>query len=244
MLGTSMAKRDTTSPRSHDCRRRKVERDPYVLESISILPTAKMLGNRLAPRVSIADCANFNGKVAMSTAAKAARSIVGRQAATALGERAVDQVLTVGVKVQRAEAAALQSPTSSVALTSRFAAGQHWMAIVVGDATSRASNGGNPTPTRRRGLSSQLPLLHRTVLRMVDSEQNSRLITRRARKRLLTAVNSGLLRRRCRFVSIAKSGDTANSILKSGAGSVLVLRTDLNGFGSIQWVAGPTADVV
>ncbi len=75
-----------------------VEGDLYALESISIRPTAKVLGNLLAPRVSIADGANFNGKVDMATAAKAARSIADRQAATALDERAVDQVLTGGAK--------------------------------------------------------------------------------------------------------------------------------------------------
>jgi cytoskeletal protein CcmA (bactofilin family) len=76
-----------------------VEGDLYALESISIRPTAKVLGNLLAPRVSIADGANFNGKVDMATAAKAARSITDRQAANALDERAVDQVLTAGAKV-------------------------------------------------------------------------------------------------------------------------------------------------
>ena len=76
-----------------------VEGDLYALESISIRPTAKVLGNLLAPRVSIADGASFNGKVDMATAAKAARSIADRQAANALDERAVDQVLTAGTKL-------------------------------------------------------------------------------------------------------------------------------------------------
>ena len=75
-----------------------VEGDLYALESISIRPTAKVLGNLLAPRVSIADGANFNGKVDMATAAKAARSIADRQAAHALDERTVEQVLTAGAK--------------------------------------------------------------------------------------------------------------------------------------------------
>jgi cytoskeletal protein CcmA (bactofilin family) len=76
-----------------------VEGDLYALESISIRPTAKVLGNLLAPRVAIADGANFNGKVDMATAAKAARSIVDRQAASALDDRAVDQVLSAGPKL-------------------------------------------------------------------------------------------------------------------------------------------------
>jgi cytoskeletal protein CcmA (bactofilin family) len=75
-----------------------VEGDLYALESISIRPTARVLGNLLAPRVAIADGANFNGKVDMASATRAARSIADRQAATALDERAVDQVLTSSVK--------------------------------------------------------------------------------------------------------------------------------------------------
>ena len=75
-----------------------VEGDLYALESISIRPTARVLGNLLAPRVAIADGANFNGKVDMASATRAARSIADRQAATALDERAVDQVLTSSMK--------------------------------------------------------------------------------------------------------------------------------------------------
>jgi cytoskeletal protein CcmA (bactofilin family) len=75
-----------------------VEGDLYALESISIRPTAKVLGNLLAPRVAIADGASFNGKVDMASAARAARSIADRQAATALDDRAVDQVLSAGAK--------------------------------------------------------------------------------------------------------------------------------------------------
>jgi cytoskeletal protein CcmA (bactofilin family) len=74
-----------------------VEGDLYALESISIRPTAKVLGNLLAPRVAIADGANFNGKVDMASAARAARSIVDRQAAL-LDDRAVDQVLAAAAK--------------------------------------------------------------------------------------------------------------------------------------------------
>ena len=51
----------------------------------------------MAPRVAIADGASFNGKVDMASATKAARSIAGRHGG-ALDERAVDQVLTAGVK--------------------------------------------------------------------------------------------------------------------------------------------------
>jgi cytoskeletal protein CcmA (bactofilin family) len=76
-----------------------VEGDLYALESISIRPTAKVLGNLLAPRVSIADGASFNGKVDMATAAKAARSIADRQATHALDDRAVDHVLTTAAKL-------------------------------------------------------------------------------------------------------------------------------------------------
>lgn len=74
-----------------------MEGDLYALESISIRPTAKVLGNLLAPRVAIADGANFNGKVDMASAARAARSIVDRQAAL-LDDRGVDQVLTATAK--------------------------------------------------------------------------------------------------------------------------------------------------
>jgi cytoskeletal protein CcmA (bactofilin family) len=74
-----------------------VEGDLYALESISIRPTAKVLGNLLAPRVAIADGANFNGKVDMASAARAARNIVDRQAAL-LDDRGVDHVLTAAAK--------------------------------------------------------------------------------------------------------------------------------------------------
>ena len=59
-----------------------VEGDLYALESISIRPTARVMGNLLAPRVAIADGANFNGKVDMANATRAVRSIVDRQSAT------------------------------------------------------------------------------------------------------------------------------------------------------------------
>jgi cytoskeletal protein CcmA (bactofilin family) len=57
-----------------------IEGDLYALESISIRPTAKVQGNLMAPRVSIADGASFNGKIDMATAARAARSIADRHA--------------------------------------------------------------------------------------------------------------------------------------------------------------------
>jgi cytoskeletal protein CcmA (bactofilin family) len=75
-----------------------VEGDLYALESINIRPTAKVQGNLLAPRVAIADGASFNGKIDMASAARAARSIVERQAANPLDERSVEQVLNAGVK--------------------------------------------------------------------------------------------------------------------------------------------------
>src|SRR5271165_5864805 len=56
-----------------------IDGDLYALESISIRPTAKVQGNLMAPRVSIADGASFNGKIDMATAARAARSIADRQ---------------------------------------------------------------------------------------------------------------------------------------------------------------------
>ncbi len=56
-----------------------VEGDLYALESISIRPTARVLGNLLAPRVAIADGAQFNGKVDMASATRAVRSIADRQ---------------------------------------------------------------------------------------------------------------------------------------------------------------------
>ena len=67
-------------------------------KSINIRPTAKVQGNLLAPRVAIADGASFNGKIDMASAARAARSIVERQAANPLDERSVEQVLNAGVK--------------------------------------------------------------------------------------------------------------------------------------------------
>ena len=78
-----------------------VDGDLYALESISIRPTAKVQGNLMAPRVSIADGASFNGKVDMATAARAARSIADRQASTpadsaTLDDSQVEQVLMTG----------------------------------------------------------------------------------------------------------------------------------------------------
>jgi cytoskeletal protein CcmA (bactofilin family) len=79
-----------------------IEGDLYALESIAIRPTAKVQGNLMAPRVSIADGASFNGKVDMATAARAARSIADRvatapaEAAVGLDDRAAEQVLLTG----------------------------------------------------------------------------------------------------------------------------------------------------
>lgn len=69
-----------------------VEGDLYALEWINLRPTARVLGNLLAPRVAIADGAMFNGKIDMASATRAARSIVDRQAA-ALEENEVDRLL-------------------------------------------------------------------------------------------------------------------------------------------------------
>ena len=71
-----------------------IEGDLYALESISIRATARVVGNLFAPRISISDGANFNGKVDMATAAKAAKSIVERQSAAALSDRDVDHLLS------------------------------------------------------------------------------------------------------------------------------------------------------
>jgi len=78
-----------------------IDGDLYALESIAIRPTAKVQGNLMAPRVSIADGASFNGKIDMATAARAARSSEDRQAAApvetaAPPERATEQVLVTG----------------------------------------------------------------------------------------------------------------------------------------------------
>jgi len=69
-----------------------VEGDLYALESITVRPTARIQGNLLAPRVSIADGASFNGKVDMASAARAVRHITER-ASTTLEEPAVAQLL-------------------------------------------------------------------------------------------------------------------------------------------------------
>ena len=70
-----------------------VEGDLYALEWISIRPTARVLGNLLAPRVAIADGANFNGKIDMASATRAVRSIADRNASM-LEEPEVDQLMT------------------------------------------------------------------------------------------------------------------------------------------------------
>ncbi len=78
-----------------------IDGDLYALESISIRPTAKVQGNLMAPRVSIADGASFNGKIDMATAARAARSIADRhssapQDSPAIGDTIVEKVLMSG----------------------------------------------------------------------------------------------------------------------------------------------------
>jgi cytoskeletal protein CcmA (bactofilin family) len=78
-----------------------IDGDLFALESISIRPTAKVQGNLMAPRVSIADGASFNGKIDMATAARAARSIADRQStpsheSAALEDTAVEKVLLTG----------------------------------------------------------------------------------------------------------------------------------------------------
>jgi cytoskeletal protein CcmA (bactofilin family) len=77
-----------------------VEGDMYALESISIRATARVNGNLFAPRISIAEGANFNGRIDMATAAKAAKSIVERQVerqhAATLTPGEVDKSLATG----------------------------------------------------------------------------------------------------------------------------------------------------
>jgi len=77
-----------------------VEGDMYALESISIRATARVNGNLFAPRISIAEGANFNGRVDMATAAKAAKAIVERQVAgqhaATLTPGEVDHALATG----------------------------------------------------------------------------------------------------------------------------------------------------
>ena len=78
-----------------------IDGDLFALESISIRPTAKVQGNLMAPRVSIADGASFNGKIDMATAARAARNITDRQSAPshegpALADTVVEKVLMTG----------------------------------------------------------------------------------------------------------------------------------------------------
>jgi cytoskeletal protein CcmA (bactofilin family) len=69
-----------------------IEGDLYALESISLRPTAKVQGNLLAPRVSIADGACFNGKVDMASATRAVRKIE-RHAPVTADAAAAEQLL-------------------------------------------------------------------------------------------------------------------------------------------------------
>jgi cytoskeletal protein CcmA (bactofilin family) len=71
-----------------------VEGDLYALESIHIRTTARVQGNLFAPRVAIADGAQFNGKIDMASAARAARQIVGRQAQVAADDALAEELLT------------------------------------------------------------------------------------------------------------------------------------------------------
>ena len=71
-----------------------VEGDLYALESIHVRATARVQGNLFAPRVAIADGAQFNGKIDMASAARAARQIVGRQAQVAADEALADDLLS------------------------------------------------------------------------------------------------------------------------------------------------------
>ena len=70
-----------------------IDGDLYALESICIRPTAKVQGNLMAPRVSIADGASFNGKIDMATAARAARSIADRQSSPSHDSAAVEDTV-------------------------------------------------------------------------------------------------------------------------------------------------------
>ena len=59
-----------------------VHGDLYALESITLRATATVTGNLYGPRISIAEGANFNGRVDMATAAKAARAVLEHQEST------------------------------------------------------------------------------------------------------------------------------------------------------------------
>jgi cytoskeletal protein CcmA (bactofilin family) len=70
-----------------------IEGDLYALESISLRATAKVQGNLLAPRISIADGATFNGKVDMASATRAVRHMSERHS-NAIDEHSADELLT------------------------------------------------------------------------------------------------------------------------------------------------------
>jgi len=70
-----------------------IEGDLYALDSISLRATAKVQGNLLAPRISIAEGAVFNGKVDMASATRAVRQMGERQPALH-DERIADQLLS------------------------------------------------------------------------------------------------------------------------------------------------------
>ncbi len=57
-----------------------IEGDLYALEFISLRATARVQGNLLAPRISIAEGATFNGKVDMASATRAVRHMSERHA--------------------------------------------------------------------------------------------------------------------------------------------------------------------
>jgi cytoskeletal protein CcmA (bactofilin family) len=70
-----------------------VDGDLYALESITVRATAKVNGNLHSPRIALADGATFNGRIDMTSAARAARAIVERQAAATIDDSAVESLL-------------------------------------------------------------------------------------------------------------------------------------------------------
>jgi cytoskeletal protein CcmA (bactofilin family) len=70
-----------------------VDGDLYALESISLRATARVQGNLLAPRISIAEGATFNGKVDMASATRAVRHMGERHADNPTGPLSDEEIL-------------------------------------------------------------------------------------------------------------------------------------------------------
>ncbi len=70
----------------------KVEGDVYATESVSIRQSAKVVGNIFAPRVGLADGANFSGRIDMSPTAVAAAKNPGAMPGS-IGDVAAEKLL-------------------------------------------------------------------------------------------------------------------------------------------------------